>query len=254
MKYLLYSYLFLFNTLFLSAEAHAESNEKSSIKVVTEYIEPYQIKNADGSLGGFSTDVVNALFEKVGKQSEIYVMPWARAYEIAQREKEVMIFSIARSPRREPNFHWVGKLVTERLFFWGLKDVFPFQVDSVDLLRPYSIAASRHSNVAQYLHDHGFSKVRRLIREDQNMRMLFSKRIDLIVANEVSVRRRAENLGLDFNDLQKLIEVPELNNDLSVAFSLKTSPELVKEFQQAMTELEQEGVIEGFRQKWQIVF
>ena len=78
-------------TFLLLASFCAQSKE---IKVVTELLEPYQIKKPDGSLGGFSTDVVDALFEITKDLAEIKIMPWARAYEIALSKPNILIYSI----------------------------------------------------------------------------------------------------------------------------------------------------------------
>ena len=42
---------------------------KCEIDVVTELLEPYQIELPDGSVGGYSTDIVNALFAEASCQA-----------------------------------------------------------------------------------------------------------------------------------------------------------------------------------------
>jgi polar amino acid transport system substrate-binding protein len=133
--------------------AHSNSQK---IKVVTEYLNPYQTINTDGSLSGFSTEVVQTIFKQANKKPQIVVMPWARAYNIAKTEKNVMIFSIARTKERNDLFQWIGSLTKERLYFWGLKSTFPMPLE-IDTLKGYKIAASRNSNTAQYLKAENFS-------------------------------------------------------------------------------------------------
>jgi len=236
----------------IANEDSAQNKVAPPIKVVTEYLVPYQVKNADGSLGGFSTEVVRALFSQLNEKANIHVMPWARAYEVAKQEKNTLIFSIAHTPIRSELFHWVGSLTKERLYFWGLKTKFPQPIDDVDQLKDYKIAASRYSNVAQYLIDHSFYNIYQLIKEEQNMLMLYRSRVDLIIATELNLKNRAEKLGLNFNEMQQMAEVPELNNDLCIAFSLNTPPSVVTRFKQAFNEIKQQGVIEEIKQKWHI--
>ena len=222
------------------------------IDVVTELLEPYQIQLADGTLGGFSTDVVNALFKQANSQAKIKVMPWARAFEVARSTPNVMIYSIAHTQSRDKQFKWVGSLKEERLFFWGLKSQFPLPIENTNTLKSYKVAASRLSNVANYLHDKNFQHIYELIKEDQNMLMLYRNRVDLIVATELTLRNRAEKLDLDFNKIIKIQEVKELNNDLSIAFNNKTNSEVVAHFQQAFKTLKHKGVIENIKKKWHI--
>ena len=150
----------------LSVQVSATTTQltpKCEIDVVTEYLEPYQIELPDGTLGGYSTDVVNALFEQANCQANIQVMAWARAYEIAKSQTNVMIYSIAHTERRTDSFNWIGSLLEERLYFWALKESFPELIDDENQLKDKRIAASRHSNVAQYIEDNNFTKVYHLI-------------------------------------------------------------------------------------------
>ena len=120
-------------------------------------------------------------------------------------------------------------------------------------LENYRVAAWRHSNVAQYLLDNAFSKVSQVTKEDQNMLMLYKNRVDLIVATEFTLQKRALKLGLDFQQLKPLIEVKALNNDLSFAFSHNTSAEIVAHFKAAYKQLEQQGIIEQIKHKWGVI-
>lgn len=228
------------------------SGQTKEIKVVTEYLEPYQIRNLDGSLGGFSTDVVKALFKITKDKANIHIMPWARAYEVAIHEPNVLIYSIARTEMREQKFHWIGALKEERLYFWGLKKHFTKTDYSVSALKNFNIAVSRNSNTAQYLLSQNFSNVYQLSNERQNMNMLFIDRVDLILATQITIETRAKNLGYNFNDLQILNEVAALNTTLSIAFSLGTSPELIKTYQTAFQQLVANGQLAKLKEKWQL--
>jgi len=228
---------------------YAQSKE---IKVVTELLEPYQIENPDGSLGGFSTDVVHALFQITQDRPEIQVMPWARAYEIALHKPNILIYSIAHTKTRDKKFHWIGNIKEERLYFWGLKKHYPKNDYEVSALKNFKIAVSRSSNSAQYLIEQQFSNIYQLANERQNMNMLFIDRVDLILATQITIETRAKNLGYDFNELQRLNEVAALNNTLSIAFSLNSSPALVKKYQEAFQELLTNGQLEKIKEKWKL--
>ena len=229
-----------------------ETQPVYQIDVVTELLEPYQIQQTDGTLSGFSTEVIHALFAQANSDANIKVMPWARAYEVARSTPNVMIYSIAHTRARDTLFHWVGSLKEERLFFWGLKSKFPEPVENIEQLKSLKVAASRLSNVAQYLHDNKFKHIYELIKEDQNMLMLYRDRVDLIVATELTLQNRAEKLGLDFDKMQRIQEVKELNNDLSIAFNKGTESNVVDHFRQAFNTISANGTISQIRAKWHI--
>jgi polar amino acid transport system substrate-binding protein len=227
-------------------------SQSKEIEVVTEFLEPYQIKNPDGSLGGFSTDVVQALFKITQDHPEIQVMPWARAYEIALHKPNILIYSIAHTKDRDKKFHWIGDIKEERLYFWGLKKHYAKSDYEVSALKNYKIAVSRSSNSAQYLIAQKFSNIYQLANERQNMNMLFIDRVDLILATQITIETRAKNLGFDFNELQRLNEVAALNNTLSIAFSIGTSPTLVQKYQAAFQQLETNGELAKLKEKWKL--
>ena len=74
------------------------------VRVVTEYLEPYQIKLADGSLGGYMTEVVKAVFHLTGDSPDIEVMPWARAFSHCQVTKKCPDLLYCRDRREEASF------------------------------------------------------------------------------------------------------------------------------------------------------
>ena len=132
--------------LFLITSAHAET-----IRVVTESLPPYQFVEQDGSIGGFATEVVQAIFSITGDHAQIEMMPWARAYEIALHEENILIYSIYRTRYRESLFNWVGPLMKEHVYFWGMNKKFSEPTKQISDLLSYTVAASRNSNAEQYL-------------------------------------------------------------------------------------------------------
>jgi len=249
MKFKRYIPLFFVNFCFFLALSSACAEE---INVVTEYLEPYQIKNHDGSLGGFSTEVVQALFAITGDTANIKVMPWARAYEIATHQKNTLIFSIARTKKREKLFRWVGGITRERLYFWGLKSKFLQPVTAIEQLKSKRIAASRKSNAEQYLIANNFKHIYPLVAEDQTMKMLYRDRVDLIVGTDKTFQARAEKLSFEFDKIVKIIEIKDLNADLSLAFNLHTDDKIMTRYQAAFKQLEASGRLEKIQKKWLI--
>ena len=82
------------------------------------------------------------------------------------------------------------------------------------------------------------------------MRMLYTKRVDLIVATQLTLKNRALRLGLNFDDIQPIIEVSELNNDLCFAFSLDTDQGIVARYRIAYQQMQQKGIIDDIKYKW----
>lgn len=246
MKYALQFSFFSLCLIFASA-SYAEK-----IKVVTEYLAPFQIKDEQGKLSGFSTDVVKALFAHTKDRPDIHVQPWARTYHSALSEPNVMIYSLAHTKQRDPLFHWVGKLKFERFYFWGLKSQFSEPFDNIEQLKPYLISASKNYNTNQFLKSHGFKNLFDVVRDEQSLKLLYKGRIDLILSNELVLTKLLEKLKLDKNKVQKLFELKDLSNDISIAFSLNTEPCLLERYRSAYQHLVKSGKFDQIRNKWSI--
>jgi polar amino acid transport system substrate-binding protein len=232
----------LFNPLFFA--------RATEVQVVTEILEPYQILQSDGRLTGYATEVVKQLLVETGIKSNIQVLPWARAYQIALRQPNILIYSMAQTPARLTQFKWVGDLNEEKLYFWGL-------AMSKEKLTPLNLthktAALRDSNIAEYLTQAGFENIHLLTAEEQGIKMLFSKRVDLIIDNEMTLNARLGKIKLNRSELVRLDEVPELNNQLSVAFSHTTADEVVNQFKDAYRKLLNNGTLAKLKEKWGIL-
>ncbi|WP_448546590.1 substrate-binding periplasmic protein [Thalassotalea fusca] len=243
-------YFLLLSSILLPPAAHCSNSNE--INFVTEHLEPYQILRPTGELSGFAIDVVRELQTMINNQDKIQVMPWARAYNTALRQPNTLIFSIARTSFREDKFHWIGSLIVEKLYVWSLDPELVNTVNSIESFSPRSIATERNSNVEQYLTQLNYPSIKRVVMETQNMKMLFRHRVDAIAGSELSLKHRANSLGLPFENMHKLFEIKSLESNLCLAFSKQTPIETVEKFRNAFQQLKQSNRFKEIQKKWQI--
>ncbi len=244
------TFYFLMLVTILLSPLPAKSADLPTLTVVTEPLAPFQIQQSNGTLSGLSIEVVNALFQIIKHDPKIQIMPWARAYKMAISKPNILIFSIAQTEYRATMFHWIGCITNEQFFFWGLKNNYRDNHYNTEQLKHHKIAVSRYSNTEQYVIDNQFSNISRLIQEEQNIQMLFSNRVDLIVATDLTIKHRTKRLGLDYQALVKVHNANELNNQLCIALSLDSDPKWIQRLKNAFLQLEANGTIEAIRQKW----
>jgi len=242
-KYMSWLIIFLFS----ATNCHADT-----ITVVTEYLAPYQIKNEDGSLGGFGTEVVNRLFELTNETPKVHVLPWARAYRIALNEPNVLVYSIARTRNRESLFSWVGTLKTQRFFMWGLPHNFPQLLTSIEQAKPYRISVSKDYDSALFLQERDFPHLFFTTRDTQNVGMLLKGRVDIILSSASVLSQIVQKESYSPSKFKKLLEVKELNSNLSIAFSKNSDKKLVNRFKMAFKYLKDTGELQKIKQKWGI--
>ena len=228
------------------------SVKSEEIQVVTEYLPPYQMKMEDGSLGGYSTDVIRALFKITGDTPDIHILPWARAYGIARKKSNVLIYSIAHTSARDPLFHWLGPLKYERFYFWALKSQITSEHKSLDSMKAMLVGSINENNTEQYLMENGFKNIYKVVKGEQSLLMLEKQRIDIILSNELTLELLSKSINYDFSKLKKLQEAKSLQNNISIAFGFNTEPSLIKRFQSAYAELVTSGRLLEIKQKWSI--
>jgi polar amino acid transport system substrate-binding protein len=224
------------------------------VEVVTEYFQSYQIKNENGSLGGFAVALFEAIFKQTGDVANISVLPWGRAYKKALNEKNVMIFSISKTPNRQDKFRWVGTLSKEPLFAWGLKSKFVTKVDNLQKLKSFIFVVIRDTNPDNILSSQGFTKVFRVTSQEQLLGMVYRDRADLLVSGKVAMAYRTQTMGLDFDKLIPVYEFINSTSNLGVAFNLHSDVELVSLYQQAFKDIEQSGELSVIKKKWNIEY
>ena len=95
--------LFFAVVFFLTLAVNAQGE---SIRVVTEEW-PHYTYSENGKIMGVVTEIVRATLERSGLDYSIGIYPWARAYEMAQTEKDVLIYSIFNLPNRVNTFKWI---------------------------------------------------------------------------------------------------------------------------------------------------
>lgn len=223
------------------------------IKIVTEHFPPFQFAEGAKVTKGFSVEIMQELLKETGVKAEIKAYPWARAYRMALKEKNVLIFSITRSEERELLFKWVGSIIGSGDSLWSLKERDDIVIHSLKDAKRYMIAVPRDDIQHQFLKQRGFDAPIHLYlvpRWEQAIKMLYNKRVDLMMGSELSLVYRLKALNLDYSKLKKVYEIGQQWGDLSIAFSKSTSDIWVHKFQEALEKIKKDGTYEKIHGKW----
>jgi polar amino acid transport system substrate-binding protein len=238
--------------------ARAESAQATSapitLQVVTEELPPYNM-TVDGRLTGMSTEVVQAALKEAGLSATIQSMPWARAYDLALHDENVLIYSIARIAEREPLFQWVGAIAPTRWFIFASASR-PIALRDLDDARPYQNGVVKEDVGEQYLTARGFRSginLQSSNRRELNYEKLKSAHIDLWIANDLNAVWLARQAGDDpASTLMRALPLPDLGGDagLYMAFSRNTPAPMVARVRQALQRLHDNGTYAAIARKW----
>lgn len=169
--------------------------------------------------------------------------PWARAYEKALHEPNVLIFPLDRTPARETLFKWVGEIhrVASRLY--KLRDNRDITVSSLEQAKQYSIGVVRNDAKQIYLQQRGFTRLVISANNHDNFQKLLNRQIQLLPMPENTARLMSQDAQVDFASLEEVYILDEQPHRVHLAFSLSTPDEVVAKAQRAFEELKASGEV-----------
>lgn len=219
------------------------------VRIITEHFPPYNYEE-DGQIQGLSSEVVQAVLQQMDLDVDIELYPWARAYDLAKTEKNVLIYSIVRLPERESLFHWVGAIASFQTSLYKLKSNQHITVNSLEQAKQYEVGLTLDNALVTYLQNHQFPALKVLPTGIINIRLLANDRIDLIAYDEASFSYVLRKEGLDSGLFEKVYPFDNLSNQLYMAFSLNSDPQLIKAFTEALQQVKANGIYEKIHNKY----
>jgi polar amino acid transport system substrate-binding protein len=225
-----------------------------TLRIVTEELPPYSMTRG-GKLTGMSTEVVQAVLKEIGQQADIQSMPWARAYDLALHNPDVLIYSIIRTPEREHLFKWVGTIATSR---WYLYSAASHPISLMDLqdARDWQTATVNEDVGEQYLISRKFVLGQQLQSSNHyelNYQKLQTGHVDLWISDELNAYYLARQAGDEpSRTLVQSLRVPELEEagGFNMAFSLGTADATVQLFQKGLKAIRENGIYDAIARKW----
>ncbi len=205
------------------------------LRVVTELSPPHQVI-VQGEVAGLSTELVRAILAEADISAAIEIYPWARAFHIAHKEPNVLIYNMARTAEREHAFQWIGTVAAYQLGFVRLSHRSDIQLQSVNAARQYTIAVQRDDLSANYLIEQGFVVGKQLILAadiNESWQLLLHGKVDLVIDDQVALSSMVEQFNISPAYVQFVYAIPALQQQTWLAASLATPAQLVSRLQQA---------------------
>ncbi len=210
---------------------------------------PTNFSAADGTVTGFTTEIVREIQKRLGNSSPIKIYPWKRAYKMALEEPGIVLFTASRNPDREDRFHWITQVTTRRSVLWSKADS-PLKISSLEDARQVtSIGVLRGGNREKYLRLRGFTNLEPATEEGQNLKKLLAGRIDLIFLSTIEAATLVSFNGISFSEIEPKFTV--YSNDSFIMMSKNgTSYETVKMWKNAAQQMKDDGTFKKIGEKW----
>lgn len=231
--------------------SRADTSTFESLQLATEDYAPMNYFEA-GQFKGISIDLLHEVWKLEGLDAkpEILMYPWARAYKELQRQKNFLLFAVARTPHRESLFQWACPIIKTRYILLGLKSA-NIQIDEARDILKYRVGTIRADVSEQELIEN-LPGAQRIIVSNTSMRpnldLLDKGRIQLIAYDELGAATMLSNADRSIHDFQKAFTISQ--SQTCFAFNPSTDRSTVKRFQEHLSTLQQNGKYQEIVQRY----
>ncbi|MFP4030391.1 MAG: substrate-binding periplasmic protein [Desulfococcaceae bacterium] len=211
------------------------------LRVGTDEWPPYEYTGPDGTVTGFSTDVVRAVMDELGMAyGEIQVLPWARAEAMAFSGELDVLFSASHSDRRLEHCYFPDEPLIEspNVLFIRAEDKDRLRFDALADLRGHTVGIVRDYAYTPEFLDFVKANVDHSVALDDasNFKLLSRGRVDYIPADLGNGLAMIDQMGLA-GKIIPLRNHPIKTSGIYAMFSKKTvKPPTVRQFSKALAE------------------
>jgi len=218
---------------------------EEELKQVCSNFPPFTIAE-DSDSPGFSYEIVREIHRYSGIHFNPDFLPWGRAQKYAQQRDNYLIFSIARTKKREPKYLWICNLISIDFGFVMAPEI--AIVDSLDDAKKLkNIGVANHTPQLRMLKELGFTNITPVTDEKQNALMLMSRRIDAWygpIPRSLYILKHI-----------KLKEAPQISKpfetvDSYLAGSLNLSSDIVIKLKKAYDRVKSDGTYDRIYKKY----
>lgn len=221
-----------------------------SIVLATTAWEPYIGPDMQGQ--GYVAEVAREALSRSGHSLRLVFLPWARAVQMAKQGKADGYLPEYDSQQLRQQFLFSAPFPGGPVGFFKLRDRTDIRWSGLDNLKPYRIGVVRgYVNTPEF--DARTDLRKQYVNSDEtNLRMLLTGRIDLMVADEYVGYALARTLSPVAAARVEFLHPPLEDKDLFVCFPahLPGSSELLKDFNQGLKQLKDDGTLEKLRARY----
>jgi ABC-type amino acid transport substrate-binding protein len=198
----------------------SSANELDKLDFVTESYPPYNFKS-QGVLKGIAVDLLLAATQKSALSlslDDIRLLPWPRAYKMAEEGPSIVLFSTTRTEQRETKFNWVGPISPTRIVLLAKKSN-SIVINNPSDIKKYTIGAITDDIGDQLVQKAGVksSAIKHVAGAESLAKMLDAGRIKLWAYEENVARWFIKQAGLNNGEFESVYTLKE--SDLYYAFS-----------------------------------
>ena len=227
----------------------------AQLQYLTEEWAPFNY-DRDGTPSGIGVEMLDAVFRNLGvnrTREDVRIVPLADAFRQAQGDTGTVVFSIVRTPEREPLYQWAGPFTRASfVVFAPVKD--NITIASAADLNRYRVGTVAGSIENTLLTGQGV-EASRIVNGPvpvDLLRMLEAGQIDLWATGDLTGRYEMIKAGVDPDAYEIVYTLSE--NDFYYIFSRDVPETLVTAFQQALGTVKKQRDAQGVTEYERIMY
>jgi polar amino acid transport system substrate-binding protein len=238
--------------LLLGGICRAEPVLADSLVLMSEEFPPYNFTDNNGDRKGTSIDLMVLILERMNSQKtrkDIEMLPWTRAYQKIQKEKNTVLFAMVKTTEREKLFKWVGPISTANNALIARKSQ-KIKIGSIEDAKKYTIGVVRDAAAAELVRKAGipWENLNVVAKPEQNILKLERGRIDLIAYDEIVTRWILRDKGMKPEDFETVYLLEK--GEHYFAFNKDTPDALIQRMQAILDDLKKEGKYQEILDKY----
>lgn len=223
------------------------SSAYSELKIYTNE-EPPQQFTQNGKLTGIGTDIVLEIQKRLGTKENIVVYPWTRAVAITKRNPNTILYLAGKTKDRLPYYHFIGPILEKKYTLYGRLDS-KIQINNIQEAKVAGKISCVLDDVREvFLRENGFKDLTYVEDHSRALSMLLNKKSDLWASsdweNQIQMRKQNKH-----ENLIKPIYVLYQNRNY-IAFNNQTNPKIIKQWEQTLKEIKEDGTMDKIAVKW----
>ena len=237
----------LFTLLFLCMATSLPAETIDDLTIVTEEYPPFNFTTGEKRQGIATDTLIEMLKLSASNQTraDIAFLPWARAYNLAVNNRNVLLYSTTRTEAREKLFKWVGPILKSKFVLFARKDAH-LKIDSVSDIneRELNVGVVLHDVGEQMLLNQGLNRARlyRYHKGTDMVKMLHNNRIDLLAYGQIATHWFFQDQGYAPDDFEEVFFLQK--SDYYYALNKQTDDKIVSQLQAAFDQVKESGKLE----------
>ncbi|AOF91254.1 transporter substrate-binding domain-containing protein [Sinorhizobium sp. RAC02] len=204
-----------------------------TLHFVTEEYAPFNYTK-DGKVTGIAVEQVEAIAKAAGIDYKLEIMPWARAFAMAESQPMHCVFTTGYNRERADRFLWVNPLLKDEMVLLKRKDGSKGPA-TLNAALGMKAGSQRGDFAVEALEDLGFKDIDLAADIDISVRKLLSGRIDLMPTSV----KTYENLVKQGQPVEKAMLMA--GQIYGLACQKDTPPDLIRRLQAELDKLIMSG-------------